>query len=161
MNDTLSKIKVMQAFVDGKKIEVTNLNIKYWTPIDDPGWDWTECDYRIRESKIDWEPVINNALDCEFSNYEDFSKPYIGKLQAVNSDNFKMLNGMEYEFCRIRQDHIHFWGGNNSCPLPKGLIMSGYGHDLSHICNTSDYRDLDWANIIAFKVHGLAYGWKY
>lgn len=54
--DTKQKIEVMQAFLDGKPIEVShsirgNGLTSGWSLLDtnDPKWNWAELDYRIAE----------------------------------------------------------------------------------------------------------------
>ena len=50
MRTTAEKIEVMQAFVDGKKIEALpgiGGNGK-WVDWQDPNWDWDCCDYRVK-----------------------------------------------------------------------------------------------------------------
>jgi len=53
MSDTLSKIKVMQAFEAGKKIECIFKNGGFWISTKEPIWDWVWYKYRIKpESKM-------------------------------------------------------------------------------------------------------------
>lgn len=49
--ETERKIKVMQAYVSGKDIEVTNRHANpVWHPcIDEPEWDWHTYDYRVKK----------------------------------------------------------------------------------------------------------------
>lgn len=43
------KIAVMQAYADGKKIEIYSKRHKIWKDIEDPNWDWMNSEYRIKE----------------------------------------------------------------------------------------------------------------
>lgn len=48
MKTTKEKIEVMQAYVDGKQIQVW-LSTTGWTDIvREPCWEWSDCDYRIK-----------------------------------------------------------------------------------------------------------------
>ena len=65
MKSTAEKIAIMQAFLDGKKIEVRTSPDRGWREIDtvNPHWDWYGQDYRIKpEPKEIW---VNEYLsDC-------------------------------------------------------------------------------------------------
>jgi len=55
--NTQEKIKIMQAFVDGKVIQVTARGGDWvdMSQLDNPGWNWHGCTYRIKpESKVIW-----------------------------------------------------------------------------------------------------------
>ena len=43
------KIAIMQAFANGKKIEIYNKRLKKWHEIEDPKWDWLDSEYRIKK----------------------------------------------------------------------------------------------------------------
>ena len=47
---TKEAIRVMQAYVDGKEVEVEVklLNSSYWIPAETPCWDWNSCIWRIK-----------------------------------------------------------------------------------------------------------------
>jgi len=57
MKTTKEMIEVMQAFVDGKKIEF-RIGQGLWFDADSPNWDWISSDYRIKpEPKLrPWKP---------------------------------------------------------------------------------------------------------
>lgn len=48
---TLEQIRVMQAYVDGKKIQVKSGTNGEWIDIDVPYWDWADANYRIKPEK--------------------------------------------------------------------------------------------------------------
>ena len=50
--DLKDKIKVMQHFAEGGKIEYRRGDLSPWRQIDNPGWDWQDYNYRIRQSPI-------------------------------------------------------------------------------------------------------------
>ncbi|HPX44842.1 MAG TPA: hypothetical protein PK626_00420 [Bacteroidales bacterium] len=49
MSTIEEKIAIMQAFADGKKIEIYNKRLKKWEDIEDPHWDWMDSEYRIKK----------------------------------------------------------------------------------------------------------------
>lgn len=58
MKTNKEKIKVMQAFEDGEKIEEKENYCNSWYEVLAPSWNWDDCDYRIKpKSKLrPWEP---------------------------------------------------------------------------------------------------------
>lgn len=48
MKNTQEKIAVMQAFLEGKKIEARAIGTDDWVPAGAPIWDWLSRDYRIK-----------------------------------------------------------------------------------------------------------------
>ena len=50
--DLKDKIKVMQHFAEGGKIEYRRSDLSPWRQIDNPDWDWQNYNYRIRQSPI-------------------------------------------------------------------------------------------------------------
>lgn len=51
--NTNDMIKVMQAYLDGKKLEVANRNDNNWSKlIGKPLWDWSKYEYRIEKKKL-------------------------------------------------------------------------------------------------------------
>lgn len=67
--DIKEKIAVMQAFADGKKIEICLINadpIKKWFVCYDPTWNWDSFDYRIKpEPKL--RPYTFDELQDEMA----------------------------------------------------------------------------------------------
>ena len=60
--NTKEKIEVMQAFLDGKKIECKFTSAYTWSVMDgEPKWDWVANDYRIApEPKWNWVVVFSD-----------------------------------------------------------------------------------------------------
>ncbi|NTA27372.1 hypothetical protein [Allorhizobium ampelinum] len=58
IEETKRMIEVMQAFVDGKEVEIEYSKAS-WLRQPDPLWRWDSCEYRIRETPdtIDWSHV--------------------------------------------------------------------------------------------------------
>lgn len=58
----LEKIKIMQAFVDGKKIEFLIKGQWEWNNASSPSWDWDHCEYRVKPEVVyrpwNWEEII-------------------------------------------------------------------------------------------------------
>lgn len=59
MSTTEEKIKVMQAFIEGKPIESKPYRSKHWGLNNDPIWCWWSMEYRVRVEKpsINWDHV--------------------------------------------------------------------------------------------------------
>jgi hypothetical protein len=50
---TIEAIKVMQAFVDGKELEVLSpVRNGCWLKAMTPSWDWLNCNYRIKPTPV-------------------------------------------------------------------------------------------------------------
>jgi len=86
MTSTEDKIKVMQAFADGKKIEVRPVKIDRWEDTCKPLWNWSIFDYRIKpllKDFINWDHVHPDykwmARDEDGRVYLYPSKPVISK----------------------------------------------------------------------------------
>ena len=47
------KIKVMQHYADGGKVEYSEKKggVNHWTTVTSPSWDWAYFEYRIKEQK--------------------------------------------------------------------------------------------------------------
>ena len=63
---TKEKIAVMQAFMDGKKLQIlSNDDWTDWNPTCDPVWNWERGDYRIKPERREWwaneYPVIGRV----------------------------------------------------------------------------------------------------
>lgn len=69
--DTLEKIKVMQAYVDGAVIQIEVASSKIgetsWKEVNDPTWSWRDNNYRIKPAtpdQIDWEHIAPRFKYC-------------------------------------------------------------------------------------------------
>lgn len=93
MFDIDYQIKVMQAFKDGKKIEVTSNNKFNWRETPDPHWNWEQCDYRIKE-----EPKKK-------------VKMYQGLLQSKDEQNFHVTHTLHktFEEFKILYQFSQYW----------------------------------------------------
>jgi len=129
--------------------------------------------WRVAEKQdkiIDMSCLVGSDIDCEFySNVDDEWK--ISKLTKMHNQGFQYLDSTNsYKSkCRVRQDHWHSWQGGDKCPLPEGLDCKfkfrglhdaeGYSHSVNSD-NSWQHTDSD-LDIIAFKVLGIAEGYKY
>ena len=76
MKTTQDKIKVMQAFVDGKAVEARFREEPFpWAPSgwfdvkkDDPHWNWRELEYRVKPRE--WWGVSNGTTTVFYNNWD-------------------------------------------------------------------------------------------
>jgi len=76
---TQEKIAVMQAYVDGKKIEW--LSNGEWAGIEVPAWNWISYDYRVKQDPPREVFVILNSsghVDYSCTNVRDVPPRYRG-----------------------------------------------------------------------------------
>lgn len=67
MKTTQEKIAIMQAFADGKEIEITpNSHEGIWTLCKEPNWDWPMYDYRVKEEPKEPKYIPFTFEDAEF-----------------------------------------------------------------------------------------------
>lgn len=86
MKTIQEKIEVMQAFADGKDIEVyISMNGDTWVPRDQPLWNWKHCDYRIAEKK----PVLVPHWPAIYS---------IGGTPRISDELFASLDAAVIEY---------------------------------------------------------------
>lgn len=116
-SSVMSKIKVMEAFVAGEKIESRCVGYKKWMPCECPNWDWKTTDYRVVESQGPRKEVVQK----EPNNVE--------KLELVQRAGVMIAyaNGMEIE---IRQ-----WG-SSEWKTTKKPIWNWSFHDYRVKPNT-------------------------
>lgn len=69
------KISVMQAYRDGAEIECIDKHVSddIWEICDNPGWNWTKCDYRVKPSPK-YRPYNNTT---EFLIMQKEHGPYL------------------------------------------------------------------------------------
>lgn len=80
MKTIQEKIAVMQAFADGKEIEIYDEYTSKWISASGPNFNWTGCDYRVKEEPKQPEYIPFTFEDAEF---------LIGKI--VKSKNEKWI----------------------------------------------------------------------
>lgn len=104
MKTTKEKIAVMQAFVEGKKIQYTTPECNDWGFIDAPEWNWLAYDYRIaHEPKLrPWKPeeVPVGAL-LRLTPPSCNSLPNL--ILSTNENNFTFAaGGALFELCSFK-----------------------------------------------------------
>ena len=98
--ETKKRIKVMQAFVDGKDVEV--LNTDKWELVSNPSWS-PDTKYRIKPESA-YRP-FDNAQECieEMKKHEPFgwvkSKPDVGDYCSTITD---IRYGSAFNFIKLR-----------------------------------------------------------
>ena len=117
---------------------------------------------------IDLLKMVGSDIDCEFASMSNNFYRWASKLKEIN-DYYVSEAGAGYHCCRIRENHWHSWQGGE-CPLPEGLYIevifrNGEEGDTEGYYNSG--WNINWHHqsgtydIIAFKVIGVADGWKY
>lgn len=93
--NTEEKIEVMQAYLNGKKIQVKGKRDDTWEDYNhksEPDWDWFRCDYRIKpELKLrpykDFmemaKDAVKHGVDGDTFMIEDKNKKCIGTVSLV------------------------------------------------------------------------------
>ena len=107
--ETVERIKVMQAFVNGKAIEERRISFDHteWVDNNNPEWRWDKFDYRIKpESK--YRP-FNNARECweEMQKHQPF-----GWLKDKNKDSVLMNIQALFDEMLTITDGVYFRGIN-------------------------------------------------
>lgn len=80
--NTKEKIAVMNAYLDGKKIQY--MDYKTWLDWDyeeEPYLDWDSCDYRIKPELREWTVTV--FADGHINSYGDNGKSRIIKVREV------------------------------------------------------------------------------
>ena len=60
--ETEKRIEVMQAYVDGKELQVICRDMKTWEDVVDPNWEWGHLDYRVKPAPK-FRP-FDNVVEC-------------------------------------------------------------------------------------------------
>ena len=132
---------------------------------------WTPPEPKPKNKIIDLSKMVGSDIDMEF--WDTLPSIYVGKLEKIldlSPKQYCRKNGINFDNCRVRQDHWHHWTGGE-CPLPEGLIITVKflgGAEYDYLA----YSNLQWVekfedgrrsgnNIIAFKVIGVADGYRY
>lgn len=108
-NSTKEKMEVMQAFLDGREIEMAKYGVA-WEPVPvNPSWNWRDFSYRVKPEKpsINWEHV---ADEYNFLSVDRMGSAYL------------------YEKCPVIDDYdIGVWstisGGFSTAVTHKSLFL--------------------------------------
>lgn len=66
MKTTEEMISIMQAYVDGKEIEINSWDGNGWNDEPEPEWNWSNNDYRVKKEPKQTEYVPFSFEDAEF-----------------------------------------------------------------------------------------------
>ena len=93
-------IKVMQAYVEGKQIQYDDYGI--WIDIDDPDWDWHNCDYRIkpenkcrpyRDVEECWQEMLQHRPFGWIKSNEDGHYAMVTTVDNVEGEKYIAISG--------------------------------------------------------------------
>ena len=63
VKNTRQMMEVMQAYLDGKKIEFANVNYNRsdngWYEVASPSWNWEQYDYRVKQEPREFSVVLD------------------------------------------------------------------------------------------------------
>jgi hypothetical protein len=97
--NTKEMIEVMQAFEDGKKIEVRERGKNEWMPADQPSWNWRHMEYRIApdlKKEDRWERVeVELTGDKHYMLRCDDQKNVLVSLP--NASRYHGFGGIDYQ----------------------------------------------------------------
>ena len=123
---TKEKIEVMQAYLDGKKIQrksITSQNWLDWVSNEEPGWDWIDVDYRIKP-----EPTYRPYKDTD-EMIADFKKRFNVEVPSYSMPEIWVKN----KGTKVRGFVFEF--GFQRVRISGGLL------DMEHLFNTFVYLD--------------------
>lgn len=100
MKTTQQMIEVMQAFIEGKKIEYApHQRLPIYRDMPFPVWDWVGGDYRIKEEPnvvIPWDSILPEfrwaAVDAGGRVYVYEEKPYMGEVHWNSSGRYAAVS---------------------------------------------------------------------
>ena len=106
---TKEKIEVMQAYAEGKKIQVREIGAKDWSNWGlslEPDWNWCSCDYRIKpESKYrpykDTEEMIADFKKRFNAKVPPYAMPMIWVKRKDGSNLAKLITGFRDKWVEI------------------------------------------------------------
>jgi hypothetical protein len=169
--------EVIKAWLDGTKVQYKSVSGELWHSLHGIDAIWAEeNEYRIkpRLTPVGLSSMVGSVVDCEFSDV-DFGLPgknAVASLEGINHArvNPYAMHGSTWAHCRPRMDHWMVWDGSTILPrpVPIGFLVhwelrngevTSTPHRVQHReWSHSAERD---AQIIAFKVVGLAPGYCY
>lgn len=78
---TKEKIEVMQAYEEGKTIECNNKRDSDWFELDQPDWNWSGYDYRLKKEK---QPLTREEITAQWVMDNDVNVGDILKVIGYN-----------------------------------------------------------------------------
>lgn len=121
MKSTLGMIEVMEAFVRGEQIQISDIGKESWEDIDGPSWDWLNNDYRIKpgqsRSKFKARDIIvfpDMADDMEVAGHIfsvtriSYEKREYG-LRSFRGENVFISFGVADQQAVLADDVLWYW----------------------------------------------------
>lgn len=101
--ETKQRIKVMQAYIDGKKVEFFNELLDRWESADNPSWDSCK-EYRIKPKLV--YRSFNNAKECikEMEKHNPF-----GWVKEKYGDECSVIQGISCAGDKDFIEHNDSW----------------------------------------------------
>lgn len=92
--ETKQCIAVMQAYADGKQLELFDKYKNEWVDVVDPTWNWYESEYRIKPT-LSYRP-FHNVEECwqEMLKHQPF-----GIMSSKNRKDYMSFNSLIDEGC--------------------------------------------------------------
>ena len=99
-SETSDYINVMQAYVEGKQIQYNDDGM--WIDIDDPDWDWHNCDYRIkpeincrpfRDVEECWQEMLKHQPFGWIKSNEDGHYAMVTTVDDVEGEKYIAISG--------------------------------------------------------------------
>lgn len=105
MTTTKEKIKVMQAYEDGRAIEVSSGC--GWHEKQNPSWNWEYCDYRIKPEKVEpeYRPYENTdemIADWKERFKKNWSETSMPLIWVIWDDTKSFIDGFSKNEVSIR-----------------------------------------------------------
>jgi len=106
--DIKEQIKVMQAFADGRKIEIREGKRSDWIPCHSPVWNWFQFDYRISPEppikKLLWGLINKRTNEITFGSWQDsevVAKNTCKKWNDLYPDTYRAI---QLELTEVKED---------------------------------------------------------
>ena len=101
--ETKKRIEVMQAYINGEKIEYRNIATKSgWRSVGIPCWDWFNYEYRVKP-----EPKVRPYANAE--EFLDAMKQHGPMIRGFEFDNlFLNVNSVHEKFIVTNIWHINY-----------------------------------------------------
>lgn len=138
MKTTKEKIDIMQAYEDGRIIEYRILNeingeFRIWDLSDDPIWNWSDFEYRIKEEHKGGELMTERQLA------ELLAKGYGEVAQTPDASSFTTVT-VSYKYALVEGDYrvdesIKFraWGSDDWI-RPTVDVYEGFVRKEDDVC---------------------------
>lgn len=115
--ETLNAIAVMQAFADGKRIEICTVGKNDWSMMQEhslPLWNWEDFGHRVAVMKpsIDWSHVAPEyrflAVDDDECGHLYQNKPFVRVGEWEDSKNRKIYAPQASSFASYKRGDCHW-----------------------------------------------------